>query len=151
MFLLRRRASVGESCTGASIAHLSVFTRVSPCSISGEVPQGGMLALMGPSGCGKSSLLNVLSARFNGEVSGQALFNGKGLTRGLKRRLGYVLQEDILASQLTVRETLQYTARLRLPTAEMSTEEKLAQACAHAIVPPLMTFRLGEQRHRCRV
>lgn len=109
-----------------------------------------MLALMGSSGCGKSSLLNVLSARFNGEVSGQSLFNGKGLTRGLKRRLGYVLQEDILASQLTVRETLQYTARLRLPTAEMSTEEKLAQACAHAIVPPL-TFRRGEQRHCCRV
>jgi ATP-binding cassette, subfamily G (WHITE), member 2, SNQ2 len=97
------------------------------CSISGEVRQGGMMALMGPSGCGKSSLLNVLSSRFGGMVSGDVNFNGRPLSRGMKRRLGYVLQEDILASQLTVRETLQYTARLRLPSAEMSVDDKLEQ------------------------
>lgn len=41
----------------------------------------------------------------------------------LKRVSGYVMQDDLLFAHITVEETLQYAAELRLP-ADMTKEEK---------------------------
>ena len=45
------------------------------------------------------------------------------MTSGFKRLSGYVMQDDQLFPMLTVRETLMFSARLRLP-GSMSLEEK---------------------------
>eukprot|EP00798_Chlamydomonas_sp_ICE-L_P023819 gene23819-9382_t len=96
-------------------------------SVSGCVPPCAMLAIMGPSGCGKTTLLDTLSGRqpSSVKVSGDVLLNGhpSGLSYG---RSAYVTQDEVLVGTLSVRECLQYTAKLRLPRS-MTTAEKMAR------------------------
>ncbi|KAE9462215.1 hypothetical protein C3L33_05882, partial [Rhododendron williamsianum] len=91
--------------------------------LTGYAEPGRIMAIMGPSGSGKSTLLDCLAGRLSRNVvmTGNILLNGK------KRRLGYgvvayVTQDDILLGTLTVRETITYSAYLRLPST-MSKEE----------------------------
>lgn len=78
-----------------------------PCSLT---------ALMGPSGSGKSTLLDALSGRLasNAFLSGTILLNGRK-TKLSFGTAAYVTQDDNLIGTLTVRETISYSARLRLP------------------------------------
>ncbi|KAF3519368.1 hypothetical protein DY000_02059238 [Brassica cretica] len=76
-----------------------------------------IVAIMGPSGSGKSTLLDALAGRLAGNV----VMSGKVLVNGKKRRLdfgtsAYVTQEDVLLGTLTVRESIAYSAHLRLPS-----------------------------------
>jgi ABC-type multidrug transport system ATPase subunit len=68
------------------------------------------------SGSGKTSLLDVIACRSSGIVSGQVYFNEVKCTRGIiQKHATYVMQADRLLPNLTVRETLTYTALLKLP------------------------------------
>lgn len=91
--------------------------------LSGYAEPGRIMAIMGPSGSGKSTLLDSLAGRLaqNAVLTGNILLNGK------KKRLeygivAYVTQEDTMLGTLTVRETIAYSANLRLPSS-MSKEE----------------------------
>ncbi|KAG7511911.1 hypothetical protein JOB18_014121 [Solea senegalensis] len=78
-----------------------------------------MLAIIGSSGCGKTSLLDIITCRDEGGImtSGQILINGKPSTKQLaKKSIAHVRQDDRLLPHLTVRETLAFVAKLRLPT-----------------------------------
>ncbi|UJR16819.1 hypothetical protein I4U23_003718 [Adineta vaga] len=82
------------------------------------VINGGLWAVMGPSGSGKSTLLNTLACRLdvNTTVQGEMHLNGAPYNNAeLKRIAGYVMQDDLLNGELTIEETLMYTAKLRLP------------------------------------
>ncbi|KAJ9129619.1 hypothetical protein P3X46_033767 [Hevea brasiliensis] len=76
-----------------------------------------IMAIMGPSGSGKSTLLDALAGRLSPNVimTGNVLLNGKQRSIGC-RKISYVTQEDFLLGTLSVRETLTYSAKLRLPT-----------------------------------
>ncbi|CAO2813468.1 unnamed protein product [Amaranthus hypochondriacus] len=82
--------------------------------VSGAVNPGELLAMIGPSGGGKTTLLNLLSGRltFN---SGTITYNNLPYSKSLKRKIGYVTQDDLVFPHLTVKETLTYVALLRLP------------------------------------
>ena len=84
---------------------------------SGYAKAGQMIAIMGGSGAGKSTLLNCLSGRLGpGLLQGQVLINGGPRNPNTwKTQCAYVEQEDILYQNLTVHETLTYSALLRLP------------------------------------
>uniref|UniRef100_A0A3B4V688 ATP-binding cassette sub-family G member 8 n=1 Tax=Seriola dumerili TaxID=41447 RepID=A0A3B4V688_SERDU len=87
--------------------------------LSLRVHSGQMLAVIGSSGCGKTSLLDILTCRDEGgtTTSGQILINGKPNTPHLvKKSIAHVRQDDRLLPHLTVRETLAFVAKLRLPT-----------------------------------
>lgn len=98
--------------------------------------QAGMLnVIMGPSGSGKTSLLNAMALRLRNSVgtkyrpSGKLTFNGALPSDSVIRSVcSYVCQDDdALLPSLTVRETLRFSAGLRLPSF-MSTEEKHRRA-----------------------
>ena len=84
--------------------------------ISARFESGKVTALMGPSGAGKTTLLSILSGHAVdwGEMTGRVTVNGRALSARLFRRLGTLVpQNDILLPGLTVRQTLQFGARLR--------------------------------------
>jgi ABC-type multidrug transport system ATPase subunit len=87
----------------------------------GIIKAGEICALMGPSGCGKTTLLNVLAHRSTtssgAHVEGTMLVNGSKTSLETFRHLSsYVEQEDALIGSLTVRETMNFAARLAHPT-----------------------------------
>ncbi|KAJ4959928.1 hypothetical protein NE237_019838 [Protea cynaroides] len=84
--------------------------------LTGYAEPGSLTALMGPSGSGKSTLLDALSSRLatNAFLSGIILLNGRK-TKLSFGTAAYVTQDDNLIGTLTVRETISYSARLRLP------------------------------------
>ncbi|KAJ1978286.1 hypothetical protein H4R34_003260 [Dimargaris verticillata] len=97
--------------------------------ISGRVMPGEMVAIMGSSGAGKSTLLNALSGRLTtGKLSGRVHFNGqRRVPSRFKKQAAYVEQDDLMYAQLSVRETIQYAATLRLPSKDYSAADKYAK------------------------
>ncbi|XP_014897678.1 ATP-binding cassette sub-family G member 8 [Poecilia latipinna] len=88
-------------------------------NLSLRVRSGQMLAVIGSSGCGKTSLLDIITCRDEGGrmTSGHVLINGKPNTPQLvKKSIAHVRQDDRLLPHLTVRETLCFVAKLRLPS-----------------------------------
>jgi ABC-type multidrug transport system fused ATPase/permease subunit len=93
-------------------------------NVSGRIAAGQVVAIMGPTGSGKTTLLNVLARRIKSNVTGDILINGEPVKgRRLKRRMAYVLQDDIFFPHLTVRDTVTYTAYLKL-SKSLSWQEK---------------------------
>ncbi|CAL8467764.1 g7302 [Coccomyxa elongata] len=96
--------------------------------ISGTAKPGRLLAIMGPSGGGKTSLLNALAGQVPStkgmELQGNVTVNGAPHCQS-DHKQGYVQQEDLFYSQLTVRETLNMAAALRLPK-DMPADKKEA-------------------------
>ncbi|CAH00315.1 ATP-binding cassette transporter SNQ2 [Kluyveromyces lactis] len=94
-------------------------------NVSGYVKPGTLTALMGESGAGKTTLLNTLAQRTDiGVVTGDMLVNGKPIDASFERRTGYVQQQDVHIKEMTVRESLQFSARMRRPLT-VPDEEKL--------------------------
>ncbi|KAI9350617.1 P-loop containing nucleoside triphosphate hydrolase protein [Zopfochytrium polystomum] len=90
------------------------------------------MAIMGASGAGKTTLLNVLAGRLPAGAASAApaavLFNGLPAAHYMRRgAVAYVEQRDALLPCLTVRDTLRFAARLRLP-------RTLTRAQKHAAV-----------------
>lgn len=82
--------------------------------VSGMFKAGELSVIMGASGAGKTTLLNILAGRLppsegeicaNGQPYDFQTFGGFG---------NYVMQGDILMETLTVRETLEFAASLKL-------------------------------------
>jgi ATP-binding cassette subfamily G (WHITE) protein 2 len=85
-------------------------------SVSGVINRG-LVAIMGPSGAGKTTLLNCLACRLGSEFEqkGEIRINGEPRKQSkIKRLIGYVMQDDEHNPLLTVRETLEFVAMVRL-------------------------------------
>ncbi|MBI3298954.1 MAG: ABC transporter ATP-binding protein [Elusimicrobia bacterium] len=77
---------------------------------------GQLSALIGPSGCGKTTVLKCLLTLLR-PSTGKASWDGSDLwpqRRQWRARVGYVPQDDVVHTALTVRQALTYAARLRL-------------------------------------
>ena len=78
---------------------------------------GELIGIIGPSGGGKTTLLNIL-AGLCPNSEGKVILNQYDLYENfdyLCVNIGYAPQDDIVHSELTVFQSLYYTARLRLP------------------------------------
>jgi ABC-type multidrug transport system ATPase subunit len=141
-------------------------------NVAGQIQPGQVAALMGPSGkqnilthipflylssilsgSGKTTLLNTLAGRALSGVTGDIWYNNQRYEKGMKRKLAYVLQQDIFFERLSVTQQLTYTALLRLPNT-LSKQDKLAQVeqlidqlrirkCANT---PIMLISGGEKK-----
>ncbi|KAL7066273.1 ABC-2 type transporter family protein [Cryptosporidium serpentis] len=81
---------------------------------------GKVVAILGPSGSGKTSLLNILAGRIKSKgqklIGGQIYINGKKVTNSeLRSCSNFVMQNEVMLPYLTVQETLNLSAQLRLP------------------------------------
>ncbi|KAF5191191.1 Abc transporter g family member [Thalictrum thalictroides] len=130
--------------------------------VSGMVRPGELLAMLGPSGSGKTTLLTALAGRLPGKVSGSITYNGQPFTGNIKRKTGFVTQDDMFYPHLTVFETLTYAALLRLPK-KLTKDEKIEQVelvimelgltrCRNSIVGgPLLRGVSGGERKRVSI
>ena len=87
---------------------------------------GVLTALMGISGAGKTTLMDVLAGRkTSGYVEGDIRLSGFPKKQETFARIsGYCEQTDIHSPNITVHESLIYSAFLRLPK-EVTDEEKM--------------------------
>jgi ABC-type multidrug transport system ATPase subunit len=85
-------------------------------SVSGSIRSHRVTAIMGPSGAGKTSFLNVLLGKYS-KSGGSLRVNGEAAENmaAFKKLLGFVPQDDTLLPELTVRESILFSARSRLP------------------------------------
>jgi len=84
--------------------------------VSLNVTAGEFIGVLGGSGQGKSTLLNALCG-VNPATSGDVLIGGVSIQDREKLRaigVGFVPQDDIVHRELTVREAITFSARLRL-------------------------------------
>ncbi|HEX3841934.1 MAG TPA: ATP-binding cassette domain-containing protein [Acidimicrobiales bacterium] len=84
--------------------------------VSLSLRQGSLTAIAGPSGSGKTTLMRLLSGQVEAS-QGSVHYDGVDLAACRKSQahlMGFVPQDDIVHSDLTVGETLGYQARLRL-------------------------------------
>ncbi|CAL9131728.1 unnamed protein product [Musa acuminata var. zebrina] len=95
-------------------------------NVTGAFRPGVLTALMGVSGAGKTTLMDVLAGRkTGGYIEGDIRISGYPKKQETFARIsGYCEQNDIHSPQVTVRESLIYSAFLRLHK-EVSDEEKL--------------------------
>ncbi|KAK8688310.1 hypothetical protein V6N13_087080 [Hibiscus sabdariffa] len=103
----------------------SALTKLSPCKsqtykikilkdISGIIKPSRMTLLLGPPGCGKTTLLQALSGKLNPslKVTGEISYNGYKFTEFVPQNTSaYISQYDLHISEMTVRETLDFSAR----------------------------------------
>ena len=87
-------------------------------NISTDVVPGQLTAWMGPSGSGKTSLISVAAGLVDSAdlmEGSSSMVNGE---RGSipKRLVGVVWQDDLLLSNLTVEETIFFSAKLKSPS-----------------------------------
>ncbi|KAK3018922.1 hypothetical protein RJ639_003519 [Escallonia herrerae] len=94
--------------------------------VSGAFRPGVLTALMGISGAGKTTLMDVLAGRkTGGYTEGDIRISGFPKKQETFARIsGYCEQNDIHSPQVTVRESLVFSAFLRL-SKEVSKEEKM--------------------------
>ncbi|CAI5997964.1 unnamed protein product, partial [Closterium sp. NIES-65] len=85
---------------------------------SGILKPGRLTLLLGPPGSGKSTLLRILAGKAERElgVQGEVTYNGRrGSHFVLPRSVAFVPQTDSHIGEMTVRETLEFSARLQGP------------------------------------
>ncbi|XP_046734289.1 ATP-binding cassette sub-family G member 1-like isoform X2 [Diprion similis] len=85
------------------------------CSVTGHFRPGRLTAIIGPSGAGKTTLLSIISGLRVPKLKGTITINGVERNREVfRRQVCYIPQDFALLPLLTVRETLQIAADLKL-------------------------------------
>lgn len=126
-------------------------TKVILKDVSADMPPGSLTAILGGSGSGKTSCLNLLASRMVSSRltrSGTTDFNGSPSVHGV--RSAYVMQQDILLPTLTVRETLRYSAALRLPppTTKDEREKIVEEIILELGLKQCADTRVGNHEHK---
>ena len=96
------------SARGISLAY---GRRVALAPLSLELGSGERLAVLGPNGAGKTSLLRILATAVR-PSTGTLSVGGETERLKIRRRIGYAGHQPAIYDALTVRENLEFFARL---------------------------------------
>ena len=84
--------------------------------VTGEIKSGTLWGVTGASRAGKSTFINVLMGS-QSHTCGITKINGSpGAISKYKKIIGYVPQDDVVLPELTVRENILHSARIRPPS-----------------------------------
>jgi len=106
-----------------------------------------MTAIMGASGAGKTTLLNVLACRvpvklLEGEMrANETIYNYENFGDFAN----YVMQSDVLMQTLTVRETLEFAASLKLNLDTEEQKKRIDLLCRKLKLEKCMDVLVGGQ------
>ena len=104
----------------------------------------GLNAILGPTGSGKTTLMDILAARKDRRLlEGRVLINGRPTPEYFRCMTGYVTQNVHLQDMVTVRESIYYSANLRLPSS-VSRKEKRDRV--QNVIDSLGLTRVSESR-----
>jgi ABC-type multidrug transport system ATPase subunit len=116
------------------------------------------VAILGPSGSGKSTLLDALNG-LRPATGGTVLVNGVDLYRNFTAyhtEIGYVPQKNIIHEELTVAQSLDFAAQLRMPadTQPAERQQRIAEVLAELGLTqrrdvPVKNLSGGQQRRVC--
>ncbi len=109
-----------------------------------------LVALMGPAGAGKTTLLKALNG-YTRPVEGKVLFNGASLYEyydRFRQQMGYVPQDDIVHPQLTVRQALYFSARLRTDLSDAEINERTEKVLADLGIPDKIDTVIGSPERK---
>lgn len=123
--------------------------------VSFSAPTGHLMALVGASGCGKTTLLKSIAGLLP-ETSGEIRWNGRNLsTEGdlLPNEFAYVPQFSIAFDPLTVEESVESAARLRVRSSSREEEDALIEKAIEVVgLTPIADRRVkvlsGGQKRR---
>ncbi|XP_066306519.1 ABC transporter G family member 36-like isoform X2 [Miscanthus floridulus] len=123
--------------------------------VSGIIKPRRMTLLLGPPGSGKTSLLLALAGRLDKDLkfSGKVTYNGHEMTEFVpERTAAYISQHDLHIGEMTVRETLAFSARCQGVGScfdmltELSRREKAANIKPDADIDAFMkAYAMGGQ------
>jgi NitT/TauT family transport system ATP-binding protein len=86
-----------------------------------DIREGDFVSIIGPSGCGKSTVFNIIAGLLEPE-SGSLVYEGK-LVEGLRGRVGYMMQKDLLLPWRTVLDNVVLGLELRGVPRKIAVEE----------------------------
>ncbi|KAJ9597850.1 hypothetical protein L9F63_011292, partial [Diploptera punctata] len=116
-------------------------------NVTGAVKPGSLVAMMGSSGAGKSTLMAALAYRNPAGmlVEGDIRINGRPLGDYMHRLSGFMHQEDLFVSSLTVKEHLNFMAKLRLDRrmSAMERQRKVAELLMEMGLTSVVDTRIG--------
>ncbi|TVU02578.1 hypothetical protein EJB05_51913 [Eragrostis curvula] len=126
--------------------------------VSGIIKPRRMTLLLGPPGSGKTTLLLALAGRLDKDlkVKGKVTYNGHEMTEFVpERTAAYISQHDLHIGEMTVRETLAFSARCQGVGSrfdmltELSRREKAANIKPDADIDAFMKANI-RTRDLCR-
>jgi ABC-type multidrug transport system ATPase subunit/pSer/pThr/pTyr-binding forkhead associated (FHA) protein len=109
-----------------------------------------LVALMGPAGAGKTTLLKALNG-YTRPVEGKVLFNGYSLYDyydQFRQQMGYVPQDDIVHPQLTVRQALYFSARLRTDLTDEEIDARTEKVLQDLGIPDKIDTVIGSPERK---
>ena len=109
-----------------------------------------LVALMGPAGAGKTTLLKALNG-YTRPAQGTVLFRGQSLYDYYdlyRHMMGYVPQDDIVHPQLTVRQALYFSARLRTDLTDAEITARTEKVLTDLGIPDIVDTIIGSPERK---